>query len=141
MRSQFCSPDPSIYGPKRKAGPIKEQGSWWSDPGRQSTTSYSTYKSVPSTSSGSPSTAGSAPKVKGDPQKIAAAAAKEQLRAQHERKKMMGMKDRMLSTVCGDPNIKFGDPELHRVLGVVHEINQKLGLPFYDTGSWRVPTT
>lgn len=133
MCNQFSSPDPSLYNPKKKTGPVKEQGSWWSDGGRQPLMTCSVYKSTPSTKLVADKSA--------DTQVTSKAAAKEKIRIEGERKQLMGLKDRMLSTVCMDPNVRAGSSEVQYVVGIVTGINQKLGLPFYDTGNWRLPST
>jgi hypothetical protein len=66
-------------------------------------------------------------------------AAKEKQRIKSEQTKLMGQKEAFLSQLCNNTTISRGDPEVTRVVGLVAEINKKLGLPAGHMGNWKLP--
>ncbi len=128
MLHQFSIPDPLSYGKKKKE--VEIQRAPTSEV--RSSISISSYKTATPTKDGKPSS----PLVA---KEAARQAAQEKAKAAAETKRLMGMKEALLSNVCNDPNATFYDYETRRVQGIVTDINKKLGLPIYDTGRWKLP--
>ena len=138
MCSQFVTPDPLKFAAKKqqqsRGGMAGPQSHYTPADGRQPSVPCSVYKTDYSSQiakmQGEKATDGLPAKQ----------AAIQKSNAEKQKKDLMGLKDRMLSTVCMDPNVRAGSSEVSQVVAVVTDINRKLGLPFYDMGSWRLPT-
>ena len=141
MRRQFAIPDPAVFEPKKRSasGPTREDSSGAPGEVRYSVP-YSTYKTG---DSGTATAGDGGGLTKGQQARAAERAAKDvakqRAREDSQRKKLMGDKEYLLKTLCTDPGVQPGDSRIYSTMGQVTEINQKLGLPVYDTGSWGIP--
>ena len=130
MLSQFSTPDPAIYEPKKQySSAVSQQNGWWRDESRQSSIGCAPYKSDYG-SHGKDSSG------KGD--KSPEVIAKEKKTAAREKQKLMQQKDYLISSFCNGPDAVAGSDVGRRMIGQVSDINRKLGLPPGDFGHWNV---
>lgn len=140
MRSQFASPDPSIYSRKnRSADSSRSDGEWWRNEVRPSIPCTPYKSGVGSVADIDKSGRKQSREARHLAEKASQQAIKNQRSAIEEQKRLMGQKEAMLSSLCSDPTLNSYSPETRRTVNIVMDINKKLGLPPANMGHWKLP--
>lgn len=136
MSMQFANPDPAIYERRKKSSGASTQQDMDARPSMIGTTPYKTEVAAKKDSGGKD--IGSSRNGKILAEKAAKQAVVQKQREASEQKRLIGMKEAILSNACTS-GLQPGSSDVYKAMNQVSQINQKLGLPSSHTGSWVLP--
>lgn len=142
MTSQLPVADPGRFAKKKETRKrSRQEDSWWKNEARVPMMVCMPYKGSGHVAKGGKQgkETETAKETQLDIRQRQELAAKEKQRVKTEQTKLIGQKEAFLSQLCNNTTIGRGDPEVTRVVGLVAEINKKLGLPAGHMGNWKLP--